>query len=489
MEDSVFMRLEALQQRRRELQDVVATPAELENISRAELEELRHLLRPPQVVRECLDVVFAALHVDKASKLMRSKPPGERLSFPWPEVQRMLIRYDSFFPAMMSYDLTMLLSAPELAQHISFAYFDPQSKDRLTEERVRKCSVAAAALYRWCGCTVTRVIAALELQTVVAEIEQLQAQTPHPQDVPRQATPPPEMQHEDVAEQQPPPLLDAGLGPWEVETDCGWEPWTPGVPFEVAPGAEVTYSRDWFKYKATFLTPLRGIQVNLSTKRRRPLRRCQQAAVTVPQILPLEAAEIEPVNFTWDSKLSNPDLNLTGLWSTPQSLTETASSPDISFGHKAVFGANVMQRGKYHIPITYNGGEFVYLVAGLVQSSGRDNVWSTDGHFKDNWENGKHAGCWSYSFFYNMLSADGAEWSDESVCFQPKFMPGDQLVLELNLSSGMLAFFYKKEGQSKMFFIGGLGGLRGQFRVMTLLGSGKQSVSFARSCSLVMQPV
>merc|ERR1719240_1038153 len=96
----------------------------------------------------------------------------------------------------------------------------------------------------------------------------------------------------------------------------------PGVPFESVPGAEVAYSLGCFEYKATFVTPLSGIQVNLSTRRRRPLRRCQLASDVATQVLPLGAEEIEAVKFTWDSQLSNPDVNLSAD-------RITASSPNI----------------------------------------------------------------------------------------------------------------------------------------------------------------
>jgi len=60
---------------------------------------------------------------------------------------------------------------------------------------------------------------------------------------------------------------------WELETDDGWVPWTPGVPFVGAPDETISFSNKGFSMEATFRSANIGVQVNLETKKERQLRR------------------------------------------------------------------------------------------------------------------------------------------------------------------------------------------------------------------------
>eukprot|EP00747_Dinoflagellata_sp_TGD_P169667 gnl/TRDRNA2_/TRDRNA2_199226_c0_seq1.p1 gnl/TRDRNA2_/TRDRNA2_199226_c0~~gnl/TRDRNA2_/TRDRNA2_199226_c0_seq1.p1 ORF type:complete len:339 (-),score=39.49 gnl/TRDRNA2_/TRDRNA2_199226_c0_seq1:54-1070(-) len=173
--EPVFARIANLERRREALRKESATPAELEHISKAELEELRHLARPPEAVRKCLEVVYAALHVERASRGLRHSvqasnmpsPSGGHLAIAWDSVRAMLVNFETFFPAMREYDIAPLVAAPALANYLSRTYFVDGG---LTVERVSRSSKACASLFRWCSKSMKRAQAALELLDVDAEL-------------------------------------------------------------------------------------------------------------------------------------------------------------------------------------------------------------------------------------------------------------------------------------------------------------------------------
>lgn len=170
MQETVFGRLAALQSQRQHLEEVAATPSELNPILKADLEEMRRLSRPPKVVRECFELVYMLLHVDAVSEPLRGLPVDCRFDVKWPMVQAMLVRFDSFFSAMQHYDTASLVAAPHVMQYLSRVYF---GGDGLTEERVRFSNKACAALFRWCTSSVARAEAALALLAVYTDLESL----------------------------------------------------------------------------------------------------------------------------------------------------------------------------------------------------------------------------------------------------------------------------------------------------------------------------
>lgn len=159
MEEPIFARI-ASQSQEESLQERSATPAEFHPPTKAELEELRRLVRPPRPVQECLELLYAVLHVKATSKSLQRVPPGGRVAIAWASVQMMLARFERFFPAMAEYDIAPLVETPELLRYLSDTYL---SEGKLTEERVRRCSTACASLFHWCSRSVARVEAALEL--------------------------------------------------------------------------------------------------------------------------------------------------------------------------------------------------------------------------------------------------------------------------------------------------------------------------------------
>eukprot|EP00927_Polykrikos_kofoidii_P023668 TRINITY_DN21723_c0_g1_i1.p1 TRINITY_DN21723_c0_g1~~TRINITY_DN21723_c0_g1_i1.p1 ORF type:complete len:331 (+),score=36.73 TRINITY_DN21723_c0_g1_i1:106-1098(+) len=170
MQEAVLGRLAALESQRQRLEDDAATPSELMPISKADLEELRRLSRPPQTVRACLELVYMLLNVDQVSEPLRGLPADGRLDVRWPTVQAMLARFDTFFPSMQQYDIAPLIANPHIMRYLSRVYF---SSDGLTEERVRYSNKACAALFRWYASSIARAEAALALLVVDAEIESL----------------------------------------------------------------------------------------------------------------------------------------------------------------------------------------------------------------------------------------------------------------------------------------------------------------------------
>lgn len=173
MNSSIFSRIALLENRRESLSDASEAFVELAPISKSEVEEMRSLAHPPQPVRECLEIVYATLHVEAASRALRSTSHGGRAKFDWAAVRAMLVRFETFFPAMHSYDITPLVSSPALANYLSRTYF---GEDGLTLERTQRCSAAAGALFRWSSGAVARAQAALELVSVNAELAGLRRQ-------------------------------------------------------------------------------------------------------------------------------------------------------------------------------------------------------------------------------------------------------------------------------------------------------------------------
>jgi len=61
-------------------------------------------------------------------------------------------------------------------------------------------------------------------------------------------------------------------GDWEVQTDSGWAPWTPGVAFTAEAGSEVTFTVGRFTYTGSFVNATNGFQTNTATGKKRMLR-------------------------------------------------------------------------------------------------------------------------------------------------------------------------------------------------------------------------
>lgn len=79
---------------------------------------------------------------------------------------------------------------------------------------------------------------------------------------------------------------------WEVQTDAGWVPWRPGVPFVAVPHSSITFTMNGFPMRASFLTSESGIQVNTQTGRQRPLRRVKTSGA-------MPAADVQHEFQTW----------------------------------------------------------------------------------------------------------------------------------------------------------------------------------------------
>lgn len=263
MAASVFDRLALIRLRRTELQEQVSTPAELHRIRKADLEEIRKLPRPPVMVRRCLEVVWALLHVNAAnSSLQRLKGPGF-LEFDWRRIQAMLANFESFFRAMEGYDIEPLIALPALAEHISGTYF---GEGGLAEDEVRRSSVACASLFRWATTTTLRVHAALALAEVERELAELEASLPEEPQEPEPEEPEPVAPAQVEAPPAAPPQ-------WCVQCDAGWRDFGADLNALLceahALGSKVRYDRGGFHYEAE---PARGLQVNLETGTRRKIR-------------------------------------------------------------------------------------------------------------------------------------------------------------------------------------------------------------------------
>lgn len=363
------------------------------------------MIRPPQAIRSCLEIVYALLHVEKANESIRSLRGEATLSFEWPLVLKMLTRFETFFPAMQNYDLSPLMRTPAVAQHITALYFDESKEERLTEERVRKCSVAAAGLFRWSAQTAARVIAALELHALQVELAQMSPQ--HEQ-----------AEHQDTADLSC--LQNLPQMPSQQEF-----PETPGLELE------------------TDLCHL-----------------CKVSAYV---------RELPRTHILWHHELSDTELCLSDDSRT------VSSSSDVLM--KTAFSASILPSHEpCSIALVYNHGTQVYLVAGICQE-GCAQAWDEQGSFRNRWENGRHRGCWMYSFFYNSLSEDGSDWRDKPAANETKIESGDELVMEFGRSPGTLWFFHKRKGHTCKMVLGSFTGLTATYRVVLLLGQCNQSVS------------
>lgn len=243
MQEKVFARIQSLQQRQQQLRGESATPAELSPISKAELEEMRHFARPPQTIRAVLEVVFIVLNSEKISKCLESITRGVRLPIEWTTVQTMLKRFETFFPQMQQYDIAPLVAAPDVMQYLSETYFDPTKDDALTQERVYKCNVASAALFQWCGRTVDRVNAAIELLAVDAQLSELASQLPE-------------------------------RTRWSCEADSGWVDFPLDIhdqlnKAELIGSNIISFELHWDRYQVNIAA---REQTNLLTSRKRPIR-------------------------------------------------------------------------------------------------------------------------------------------------------------------------------------------------------------------------
>lgn len=237
MEEAVFARIAALEQRRERLEKLSSTPAELELLSKADLEEMRRLLRPPQAVRQCLEVVYVVLNLESVKDQILRLPTGGLLSIRWESVLAMLAKFETFFPSMDNYDIGDLMAVPEVACYLQRAYF---GEDGLTQERVYRCNVACAALFRWCSRSLARVEAALELLLVKQKLLELRR---------------------------------PGVECWQVETEEGWVPYPADVNRKLeeaeATGEAVDFTHAWTNYEINLVT---RTQRNVFTGFLRPVR-------------------------------------------------------------------------------------------------------------------------------------------------------------------------------------------------------------------------
>mmetsp|Transcript_100292 Transcript_100292/g.189171 ORF Transcript_100292/g.189171 Transcript_100292/m.189171 type:complete len:468 (-) Transcript_100292:102-1505(-) len=237
MQEFVFERIVTLGQKRQELLDASSTPVELQPLSKADLEELRHMARPPQAARECLEVVYATLHVEEMSKQLQRTAPDTRIVIEWRKIMLMVSRFETFFPAMQRFDIAPLVAAPRVTEYLSRVYFGDKG---LTKERVSHCSKACVSLFRWCSRSLKRVEAAVELLSLDAELAELQGQV-HPR--------------------------------WRCETDGGWLEYPPSIDSRInaaeESGSLVVVDIDGVQYE---IDVEQRTQRNLSSGFARPVR-------------------------------------------------------------------------------------------------------------------------------------------------------------------------------------------------------------------------
>ena len=131
MGDPIFLRLAALSERKATLEDLSSKPTEFKSLTKTHMEELRHLMRPPRPVVDCLEVVYICLHVKEVSNELAVLLEGGHLSIDWRCVQAMLAHFETFFPSMGDYDIEPLLAHPTVAHYVSEVYFKERS---LTED-------------------------------------------------------------------------------------------------------------------------------------------------------------------------------------------------------------------------------------------------------------------------------------------------------------------------------------------------------------------
>lgn len=113
-------------------------------LTSANINEIRQLKRPPDVVRRMLEVVHyvlnAAAFVD-----------GSSFRAGWSDVSRTLAS-ERLEQSMQGYDVDILQSRAELCNFLILKYFAPEPHsmmEQLTVERVQHASQAAVALFAW----------------------------------------------------------------------------------------------------------------------------------------------------------------------------------------------------------------------------------------------------------------------------------------------------------------------------------------------------
>jgi len=200
-------------------------------------------------------------------------------------------------------------------------------------------------------------------------------------------------------------------------------------------------------------TPILHLQTDLC-------RLCQDSA---------DVKHLTRTRFFWDPALSDSDLLLSDNGRT------ISSGENVLM--KAAFGTSILPRhDQCSLSLMYNRGTQVYLVAGICQE-GCMQTWDEQGSFRNMWENGRHTGCWLYSFFYNSLSGNGSDWPDMPAENGTKFQAGDELIIDFNRPPGTLMFSHKRQGHSCQLPLGSFTGLTAAYRVIALLGQCNQSVS------------
>lgn len=120
----------------------------LRNVSAKELEEIRHMRKPPVVVRRTIEVV--CLILEAATHPAPASPPT------WTKVRIVMER--DFIQRVLNFDVAILHASPRLSRYLVAEYFacsgDSRGahagQERLTYQRVHRASPAAAALFRWC---------------------------------------------------------------------------------------------------------------------------------------------------------------------------------------------------------------------------------------------------------------------------------------------------------------------------------------------------
>eukprot|EP00959_Pyramimonas_sp_CCMP1952_P316251 6619391-Pyramimonas_sp.AAC.1 len=98
-------------------------------------------MNPSPAVRRCLELVFVTLHISKLRSKINALPDGKRLHIDWFDVQRMLTKFQWFYPAMSDEsNIQPLVDSPKVCAYLEREYFE--GPDALTEERLRRSSAA-----------------------------------------------------------------------------------------------------------------------------------------------------------------------------------------------------------------------------------------------------------------------------------------------------------------------------------------------------------
>lgn len=120
----------------------------LANITQRELDDLRSLVKPNEIVLRTLQAM--CLILDSPKQPTPSKPPA------WSRVLR-IMRDKEFVTRMLSFDIESLRSAPVLIRLLIEGFFGAGEStlkggfEALTYQRVRRASVSVAALFHWCS--------------------------------------------------------------------------------------------------------------------------------------------------------------------------------------------------------------------------------------------------------------------------------------------------------------------------------------------------